>query len=135
MASAQKNVQLEISDIIEPEQEEVVIRQLVGVVDEDEEKLREHFRTTDTYVVQNLSKTQARSLTAALKDQDLSIRTIDPIDVESKPDQERVRCPNCGFVLEFADWRCPECYYEFTDYEFSGEDDLSDDQSDQLSEE
>jgi hypothetical protein len=32
-----------------------------------------------------------------------------------------VRCPKCGFTLEFADWRCPECFYEFPDFDFVGD--------------
>jgi lipopolysaccharide biosynthesis regulator YciM len=35
---------------------------------------------------------------------------------------DKVRCPSCGFVLEFLDWRCPECYHEFSEYEFFGDD-------------
>lgn len=125
MTPARKTLHLEISDIIEPEQEEAVIREVADLVAENEEQLREHFRTTDTFVVKKLTPDQARALAEALKKHDLAVRTIDPRKQEPLGDQERVRCPRCGHVLEFADWRCPECYHEFEDYRFDEGQELS----------
>ncbi|MFW6181094.1 MAG: hypothetical protein ACOC8N_05040 [Spirochaetota bacterium] len=117
MAPARRTLHLEVSDIIEPEQEDAVIRALAALGRSGEE-LRERFRTTDTCTVKNLSPEQARALAEELRAHRLEVRTIDPRKQESTPDQESVRCPRCGHLLEFVDWRCPECYYEFEDYRF-----------------
>jgi len=125
MAPARKTLHLEISDIMEPEQEDAVIRALEGMGRSGEE-LRERFRTTDTCVVKDLSPDTARALADDLRAHGLEVRTIDPRKQESPPDPGSARCPRCGHLLEFADWRCPECYYEFEDYRFEDDQETHD---------
>lgn len=36
---------------------------------------------------------------------------------ENKSNKE-MKCPKCGYLLPEPDWRCPECYCEFDNYDF-----------------
>ena len=121
---AKKNVIcVEISDILNPEQEDSVIEIVKGYLKKDEEELKDYFEQTDTIEVRRLSEEEAKKISASLKSiKDISVKVYN-ID-EKKVDKEStaVKCPKCGFVLEFADWRCPECFHEFPDFELSGDD-------------
>ena len=32
--------------------------------------------------------------------------------------ERQLKCPGCGYVMRKPDWRCPECYCEFENYNF-----------------
>lgn len=36
---------------------------------------------------------------------------------ENKPNKE-MKCPKCGYLILEPDWRCPECFCEFDNYDF-----------------
>ena len=115
---------VEISDIIEPEQEDRVIEVVSPYLNKSYEELKSYFQTTDTIEVRRLSKEKADSLADEFKGLDVTVK-IESIDEKrEKATSGQIRCPRCGHVLEFPDWRCPECYYEFPDYEFMGDDEL-----------
>ncbi len=119
MAKKEKQYSVEITDIFEPEQEETVIERAGKYVRQTDEELRELFQTTDTLVVRKLAEDEAKKLVETLDGMDLTVRMY-AADKKSKK-QETVKCPKCGFVLEYPEWRCPECYYEFPDYELEGD--------------
>jgi len=55
---------------------------------------------------------------------------------EKKVEEEKpvVKCPKCGYKLEYSEWRCPECYYEFPDYDFQGDEEEEEDTEDTTTE-
>jgi len=116
---AKKNVYcLEISDIFEGEQEDFVIEKIRPYMKEGRDALKEYFEKTDTIEVKRLEKEEAEKLKATLVEKDLAVRLY---NIEEKKEEQaaaQVKCPKCGHILEFPDWRCPECFYEFPDYEF-----------------
>ncbi len=117
-----KNVYcLEISDIFEAEQEDFVIETIKPYMKEDREALKEYFEKTDTIEVKRLEKEEAEKLKATLAEEDLTVRIYNVKEKKEEQAAAKIRCPKCGHILEFPDWRCPECYYEFPDYEL-GED-------------
>ncbi len=118
MAQKRKSYNVEISDIFEPEQEDFVIDKVVGFVKQNGAELKEYFKTTDTIVVKRISEEDAKNLCEKLKNRDLSVRMYDVQEKKKEREAETIRCPKCGFVLEFPEWRCPDCYYEFPDFGF-----------------
>jgi hypothetical protein len=123
MAQKKPSFNVEISDIFEDEQEEAVIEKVASYVKQSEEELREYFKTTDTIEIRRISKEEAENLCRELEGRDLSLRMFDVNARKIEREAEQIRCPKCGTVLEVMEWRCPECYYEFPDYEFVGDGD------------
>jgi hypothetical protein len=106
-----------ISDIIEPEQEEKVIEAVDGIVKKEREELKEYFMRTDTIVLEDLSKDEAERLVKKLKETGVSVE-VSSYGEAGEAGSRSVRCPQCGCAVEGGEWRCPECYFEFPDYEF-----------------
>jgi hypothetical protein len=119
---AKKNVYcIEVSDIFESEQEDFVIETIKPYIKEDRDALKEYFTKTDTIEVKRLEKEVAEKLKTTLAEKDLSVRIYNIEDKKEEQAASQIRCPKCGHILEFPDWRCPECYYEFPDYELRGD--------------
>jgi lipopolysaccharide biosynthesis regulator YciM len=118
MAQKRKSFNVEISDIFEPEQEDFVIDKVVGFMKQNVDELKDYFTTTDTIVVKRISEDDAKNLCEKLKNRDLAVRMYDVQEKKKEREAEKIRCPKCGFVLEFPEWRCPDCYYEFPDFGF-----------------
>jgi lipopolysaccharide biosynthesis regulator YciM len=112
---------VEISDIIEPEQENLVIETVKDYVKKDHEALKSYFESTDTIEIKRLSEEEARKLAEQLKGSDIVVRLVNVHEKHKEREAAEIKCPRCGHVIEFADWRCPECYFEFSDYEFKGD--------------
>ncbi len=121
MAKKEKYYSVEITDIFEPEQEETVIAKAGKYVRQTDEELAELFKTTDTLVVKKLTKDEAKQLIDELEGADLSMRMYSIGEKSKQKEASVIRCPKCGFVLEYAEWRCPECYYEFPDYDLEAD--------------
>jgi len=121
MAKREKYYSVEITDIFEPEQEETVIAKAGKYVKQTDEELTEFFKTTDTLVVKKLTEEEAKQLIDELDGMDLSVRMKSTGEKSKQKESSVVKCPKCGFVLEYAEWRCPECYYEFPDYELEAD--------------
>ncbi|KPJ89818.1 MAG: hypothetical protein AMS17_00395 [Spirochaetes bacterium DG_61] len=109
---------VEISDILEPEQERFVIEKVKAYVKKKEEDWEEYFETTDTLDIKRLAEGEAKQLASSLEGKDLSVRVYQIGEKAEEMESRKSRCPRCGHVMEFPDWRCPECFYEFPDYEF-----------------
>ena len=109
---------IEISDILEPEQEENVIDKIKNYVKEDRDALKNYFEKTDTIEIKRISEDEANKLAGSLQGMDLSIKIYNISEKQEKKETTQIKCPKCGYVLDYADWRCPECFYEFPDYEF-----------------
>jgi rubrerythrin len=118
MAQKRKSFNVEISDIFEPEQEDFVIDKVVGFMKQNIDELKDYFKSTDTIVVKRISEDEAKNLCELLKNRDLALRMYDVQEKKKESEVEKIRCPKCGFVLEFQEWRCPDCYYEFPDFGF-----------------
>lgn len=58
---------LEVSDILESEQEDFVIEKIQGYVNKDYETLKDYFKATDTIEVKKLSESQAKTLSDQLR--------------------------------------------------------------------
>ncbi len=116
MAERRKSYCVEISDIFDAEQEDFIIEKVRGFLRQSEEELREYFKTTDTIKVKKLSEEEAKKLVEEVKAVDVSVQVYDVDERRRETEAGAVRCPKCGYVLAFPDWRCPECYYEFPDY-------------------
>ena len=113
---------VEISEVYDPEQEDTVIEKIKGYSKKDSGALKELFAETDTIEVKKLSKTDAEKLAGELESIDVKVRVTSGKKTGKKAQEsEKVRCPKCGAALEFLDWRCPECYYEFPEYEYMDE--------------
>ena len=106
-----------ISDIIEPEQEDKVIEAVSGIVKKERAELKEDFMKTDTIELESLSKDEAERLVKKLKETGVSVE-VSSYGEAGEVGSGSVRCPQCGRTVEGGDWRCPECYFEFPDYEF-----------------
>lgn len=121
---AKKNIYyVEISDILEPEQEDSVIEIVKDLLNKNAETLREYFEKTDTIEVKRLTEAEAKNLSERLKDiKDINIRVYSINNKIEEKESTVVKCPKCGFILDYPDWRCPECFYEFPDYELAGDD-------------
>jgi rubrerythrin len=112
---------IEISDIYDPDQEDFVIEKVKGYLKKEREELKDHFKETDTISVKKLSKDDAERLAKELESIDVKVALKSGKPKKKEEDKEVIRCPKCGAKLEYQDWRCPECYYEFPDYEYVGE--------------
>ncbi len=117
---------IEITDVIEPEQEDRVIEIVSSLLNKSYEELKEYFQTTDTIEVRRVSKETAESIAEKLNNIDVKIKITSLDEKKDKSKTAQIKCPRCGYVLEYPDWRCPECYYEFPDYEFVGDDESDD---------
>lgn len=116
---------VEISDIFEPDQEDFVIELIKDFIDKDYDSLKKYFEETDTITVSSLSEKDAQDIVKKAESLDLTARIISGEEEQVEEEEsEKVVCPRCGFVLEFLDWRCPECYYEFPEYKMKGDDEL-----------
>ncbi|GEM_PF-1196870 len=124
MAQKKNSFGVEISDIFDDEQEDFVIAKVASYVKQNNEELKEHFKKTDTIDVRRISKEDAQKLCSELEGTELSVRMYDIQHRQQEKEAEQIRCPKCGTVLETLEWRCSECYYEFPDYEFYGDDDM-----------
>ena len=121
MEKKKKTLCVEVTDIFEPEQEDFVIEAVGDRVKQSREELKDYFETTDTIVIKRLARDEADAIVGKLEGKEVSVRIFD-MDVErGQKETETVRCPKCGFQLEYPDWRCPECYYEFPDFELRDE--------------
>ena len=120
---AKKNVLcVEISDILDQEQEDSVIEIVKGYLKKDEEELKDYFEQTDTIEVKRLSEEEVKKISDRLKTvKDISVKVYSLDEKKAEKESNVVRCPKCGFTLEFPDWRCPECFYEFPDFDFTGD--------------
>lgn len=121
MAKREKQYSVEITDIFETEQEETVIAKAGKYVRQTDEELAELFETTDTLVVKKLTEDEAKKLIDALDGMDLTIRMYAADKKSKKQEAGVIKCPKCGFVLEYSEWRCPECYYEFPDFDLEAD--------------
>jgi tRNA(Ile2) C34 agmatinyltransferase TiaS len=123
MAQKKNSFGVEISDIYEEEQEDFVIENVASFVKQNREELKEHFKTTDTLNVKRITEEDARKLVSELDGKDLSLKVYNIEQKKKEKEENQIRCPKCNTVLESLEWRCPECYYEFPEYEFHGDDD------------
>jgi len=121
MAKREKYYSVEITDIFEEEQEKTVIAKAGKYVKQTDEELTELFKTTDTLVVKKLTEEEAKQLIDELDGMDLSVRMHSTDEKSKQKESSAIKCPKCGFILEYAEWRCPECYYEFPDYELEAD--------------
>jgi lipopolysaccharide biosynthesis regulator YciM len=123
MAQKKPSYNVEISDIFDDDQEDLVVEKVSPFMKESSEELKEQFKVTDTVLVRRISKEDAEKLCQELEGKELSVKMYDVIQRKVAREAEKTRCPKCGTVLEVLEWRCPECYYEFPEYEFMGDDD------------
>ena len=121
MAQTKPSFNVEISDIFDEDQEDLVIEKVSSYVKQSVEELKEYFQSTDTIEVRRISKEEAESLCRELEGKELSVRMFDVKKRQKEHEAEQIRCPKCRTVLESMEWRCPECYYEFPEYEFVGD--------------
>jgi rubrerythrin len=126
MTATNDRYSIEISEIYEDEQEDFVIEKVKGLLKKNKEELKEHFKETDTIVIKKLSKSDAERLAKEFNEIDVKVEVKSGKQKKKAQKEPEIRCPKCGAKLEFKDWRCPECLYEFPDYDFS--DDESSDQ-------
>jgi len=122
MAQKKSSFCVEISDILDEEQEDFVIEKLASFVKQNREELKEHFMTTDTIDVRRLTEEDAKKLCTELEGKELSVKMYDIQQKSLEKELNQIRCPKCNTVLETLEWRCPECYYEFPEYDFMGDD-------------
>ena len=123
MAQKKNSFSVEISDIFDEEQEDFVIEKVVSFVKQNREELKEHFKTTDTIEVKRIAEEDAQKLCTELEGKELSVKLYNIEQRKQEKEENQIRCPKCNTVLESLEWRCPECYYEFPEYEFQGDDD------------
>ena len=116
---------LDVTDVIEPEQEAAVIEAVKGYVKKNRDELHAYFKATDSIEVGGLAEGEALALREKLEHWNVTLRIRGPgesgEDSEDSSGRERVTCPQCGAVLESLDWRCSECFYEFPEYEYRDE--------------
>lgn len=124
MAKKKDLYYVEITDIIEPEQEDKVIEVVNSYVKKGYQEMKDYFQQTDTLQVKKLSKEDAEGIVSKLEGIEVITKIYSHEDKIKEAQSNKIRCPRCGFVLEYPDWRCPECYYEFPDYEYVDDDDL-----------
>jgi hypothetical protein len=121
----EKKYRLEISDVFEPGQESAVIGAVKPYVQKKSEELVEYFRSTDAIEVGGLSEDEARALRESLAGSGVTVSVRGPGADRGSAEEARgptaVTCPQCGAALEALDWRCPECFYEFPEYEYRDE--------------
>jgi protein-arginine kinase activator protein McsA len=112
---------IQISEVYDTGQEDFVIEKIKGYLKKDTAELKSHFKETDTVVVKKLSKDDANSLAKELETIDVKVEILGGKPKKKQEDKKEIRCPKCGAKLEYQDWRCPEFYYEFPDYEYLDE--------------
>ncbi|MBN2322562.1 MAG: hypothetical protein JXQ30_02410 [Spirochaetes bacterium] len=113
---------VEISEVYDPDQEEFVIEKIKGYMKKEAEELKEYFAGTDTIAVKRLSEADAKKLASGLESVDVKVLVLSGKKAkENEETTEKIRCPKCHAMLEFLDWRCPECYYEFPEYDYEDE--------------
>jgi hypothetical protein len=121
----EKKFNLEISDVIEPEQETAVIEAVREYVKKNKDELTEYFRSTDAIEIGGISEGEAQSLRERLERCGVTVSIREPRAGQGAAEEEggktSVTCPQCGAALEELDWRCPECFYEFPEYEYKDE--------------
>ncbi|UCB46446.1 MAG: hypothetical protein JSV25_03205 [Spirochaetota bacterium] len=126
MAEKKSYYSIEISDIYEPEQEDFIIEKVKNIVKKEYDELKEYFKETDSLRVKKLTEDQAKKLAGELESVDVKVEIIG--EKKKKSDEPpAIKCPKCGTKLEYLEWRCPECFYEFPEYDF--EDDTEPDDS------
>lgn len=119
---------VEISEVYDPDQEDLVIEKIKGYVKKETEELKEHFSESDTIVVKKLSEVESKKLAGEFEGTDVKVLVLSGKQGKKKAKEtEKILCPKCGAALEFIDWRCPECYYQFPEYEYA--DETSEDES------
>ncbi|KPJ86214.1 MAG: hypothetical protein AMS17_13505 [Spirochaetes bacterium DG_61] len=123
MAQKKPSFNVEISDIFDEEQEEFVIQKVAPCVKRSVEELKEYFKKTDTIEVRRISEEEAKGLCKELEGRDLLVKMYGIKQRQIERESKQIRCPKCGTVLETLEWRCPECYHEFPEYEFVGDED------------
>ncbi len=123
MAKKKNSFSVEISDIFDDEQEDFVIEKVESYLKQNREELKEHFQKTDTIEVRRIAEEEAKKLCAELEGKELSVKMYEMQQRQQEKEAGQIRCPKCGSVLETLEWRCPECYHEFPEYEFYGDDD------------
>jgi hypothetical protein len=123
----EKRFILEISDVIEPEQEAAVIEAVKGHVAKTGEELSDYFKATDAIEIGGLLEAEVFDLREKLKAAGVTVRLggagVEAEGADEEPAVESVTCPRCGARLESLDWRCPDCFYEFPEYEYRDEGD------------
>jgi len=124
MAKKKDLYYVEITDIIEPEQKDKVIEVVNSYVKKGYQEMKDYFQQTDTLQVKKLSKEDAEGIVSKLDGIEVITKIYSHEDKIKEAQSNKIRCPRCGYVLEYPDWRCPECYYEFPDYEYVDDDDL-----------
>jgi rubrerythrin len=121
----EKKFCLRITDVIEPEQEAAVIEAVKDYVRKSNDELRAYFRATDSIEVGGLEEREAVSIREKLERWNVTMRIRGSDegggDAAASRERAQVICPRCGTRLESLDWRCPECFYEFPEYEYRDE--------------
>ena len=133
MTPTNERYSVEISEIYEEEQEDSVIDKVQGLVNKNKEQLKEYFKETDTLVVKKLSKSDAEKLVKEFEGIDVKVELMSGKAKKKVQKEPVIRCPKCGFKLEYMDWRCPECLHELPEYEFTDETSYDDEPSEQES--
>ena len=121
MATTTDRYSIEISEIYEEEQEDFVIEKVKGLLKKNKEELKAYFNETDTLVIKKLSKSDAEKLAKELDSIEVKVEVKSGKQKKKVEKEQEIRCSKCGAKLEFEDWRCPECFYEFPDYDFLDE--------------
>ena len=129
MPATDESYSIEISEVYGEEQEDLVIEKVKGLLKKEKQELKSYFKETDSLEIKKLSRAQAQKLIKELESIDVKVEMKRGKQKQKKEKQEEIRCPKCGFRLEFEDWRCPECFYEFPDYEYLDEDTSQDEKS------
>jgi len=122
MAKKTTSFCIEISDILEPEDEDQIIKIIGPYLKKEYDELKQYFQTTDTIEVRRISNETAHTIERQCEGLEVSTRIYSIEEKRIEAESKQIRCPRCGAVLEYPDWRCPECYYEFPDYTFVGDD-------------
>ncbi len=116
---------LEISDVFEPKQEAAVIEAVKDRAGKTGAELSAHFKATDSITVGGLTEAEADAIRRELEPLGVTVRArgtgAEARDEDGEPKREAVACPRCGSILETLDWRCPECFYEYPEYEYRDE--------------
>jgi rubrerythrin len=131
MTATNDRYSIEISEIYEEEQEDFVIEKVKGLLKKNKEELKTYFNETDTLVIKKLSKSDAEKLAKEFDSIDVKVEVKSGKAKKKAEKEPEIRCSKCGAKLEFEDWRCPECLYEFPDFDFSDDTSSDEESSDQ----